>query len=68
MRGGQLYHAMRSQPDDQVWLMACLMAGIAGARAAERGRADIEDACIGFIQMMHERAGTPPPPKGKARQ
>jgi hypothetical protein len=45
--------------DDEVWLLATLVVGIAGGRAQTRGADQVEGACAHFCSDMHRLVGTP---------
>lgn len=53
--------------DFDIWVAAVGMVALAGKRATERNRADINGACLRFVQEMGALVGTPDfPPKGTA--
>ena len=59
----ELIALMKEKSDAEVWYMAVLFVGFAGDRAHKLGRDDVNDACVSFVEAMHEYVDTPQPPE-----
>lgn len=55
----RLLEWMAGLPDEQAWALACTFVGVAGMRAQQIERKDIDDLCAAFVQGMTTLAGTP---------
>jgi hypothetical protein len=56
-RAWEFLDAFKAASDIETWLIAVLMVGLAGRRAAIASDDAIEKACLDFVNAMHDASG-----------